>query len=44
MTGPLGAITHACYGLTGIPGEWLKKLAKRDLIEGLAAKLSAAPE
>lgn len=34
-----GQIAGACYGLTGIPGEWLEKLAKRLLIESLACRL-----
>jgi ADP-ribosyl-[dinitrogen reductase] hydrolase len=39
-----GQIAGAFYGLTGIPGGWLEKLAKRELIEALADKLSADRE
>lgn len=39
-----GQIAGACYGVEGIPDEWLEKLAKRDLIEFLAARLMNCPE
>ena len=35
-----GQIAGACYGVAGIPGEWLEKLAKRELIESLVSKLN----
>ncbi|MBI5192514.1 MAG: ADP-ribosylglycohydrolase family protein [Nitrospirae bacterium] len=34
-----GQLAGAYYGKEGIPESWLNKLAKRDLIEGLAGKL-----
>ncbi len=34
-----GQIAGAYYGEKGIPSSWLKKLAKREIIEGLANKL-----
>jgi ADP-ribosyl-[dinitrogen reductase] hydrolase len=35
-----GQIAGACYGADGIPGEWVEKIARRDLIESFAAALS----
>jgi hypothetical protein len=34
-----GQLAGAYYGETGIPGEWLQKLARRDLIVKLAEGL-----
>jgi ADP-ribosyl-[dinitrogen reductase] hydrolase len=34
-----GQIAGACYGIEGIPGAWLDKLAKCDLIDKLASRL-----
>jgi len=34
-----GAIAGACYGIEGIPEQWLHSLENRDYIEGLAEKL-----
>lgn len=34
-----GQIAGAYYGLSGIPAEWLRRLAKRELIEDYAARL-----
>jgi len=34
-----GQIAGAYYGVDGIPEEWLRKLARVELIEGLAAAL-----
>ncbi len=39
-----GQIAGACYGIDGIPGDWLEKLARRELIESLAIKLHRAAE
>ena len=35
-----GQIAGAFYGIEGMPSGWLERLAKRDLIESLASKLS----
>lgn len=37
-----GQIAGACYGVDGIPGEWLEKLAMRQKIESLAASLKGS--
>jgi len=34
-----GQIAGAYYGVDGIPEEWLRKIARVELIEGLAAAL-----
>ena len=34
-----GQIAGAYYGVDGIPEEWLRKLARVEIIEGLAAAL-----
>ena len=35
-----GQIAGACYGIEGIPIEWVEKLAKRDLIQTMAQRLT----
>jgi len=35
-----GQVAGALYGMSGIPGHWLERLAMRDEIEDLAAKLA----
>lgn len=35
-----GQIAGACYGLDGIPAEWLSKLAMKEKIEALAVALT----
>jgi ADP-ribosyl-[dinitrogen reductase] hydrolase len=39
-----GQIAGAYYGATGIPARWTEKLAKRDVLDDMAARLAAVAE
>lgn len=39
-----GQIAGAFYGIDGIPADWLNKLARRELIESLAAELHSSKQ